>query len=140
MAEGVDWKEECKDLLVILNQSNDSDPFREPIDILYVPDYLDTIEHPMDLQTVGVMSGWGNVRLIVENSKKFNPNTKSKIYGQTDRLSLLFEEQFRHILSYGSRKTSAQSKSKLFLMNSSFVNLQFLQFFLRQVQWSALQL
>ena len=53
MAEGVDWKEECKDLLVILNQSNDSDPFREPIDILYVPDYLDTIAIPMDLQTVG---------------------------------------------------------------------------------------
>ena len=108
-AENVDWKEQCKDLLVILNQSEDSGPFREPIDISYVPDYLDTIEHPMDLQTVGEKLEANNyvtpsefaedVRLIVENSKKFNPNTKSKIYGQTDRLSLLFEEQFRHILS-----------------------------------------
>ena len=53
VAENVDWKEECKDLLVILNQSEDSGPFREPIDILYVPDYLDTIAIPMDLQTVG---------------------------------------------------------------------------------------
>ena len=52
-AENVDWKEQCKDLLVILNQSEDSGPFREPIDILYVPDYLDTIAIPMDLQTVG---------------------------------------------------------------------------------------
>ena len=123
MAEGVDWKEECKDLLVILNQSNDSDPFREPIDILYVPDYLDTIEHPMDLQTVEGKLEANNyatpsefakdVRLIVENSKKFNPNRKSRIYKMTDRLSFLFEEQFRNILSsYGGRKTSVQSKSK----------------------------
>ena len=123
MAEGVDWKEECKDLLEILNQSNDSDPFREPIDILYVPDYLQVIDYPMDLQTVGeklVANNYAtpsefaeDVRLIFENSKKFNPNTESRIYAMTDRLSFLFEEQFRTILSsYGGRKTLAQSKSK----------------------------
>ena len=50
MAVGVSWKEECKDLLEILNQSKDAGPFREPVSILDVPDYLQVIEHPMDLQ------------------------------------------------------------------------------------------
>ena len=50
VAVGVSWKEECKDLLEILNQSKDAGPFREPVSILDVPDYLQVIEHPMDLQ------------------------------------------------------------------------------------------
>ena len=121
VAENVDWKEECKDLLVILNQSEDSGPFREPIDILYVPDYLDTIAIPMDLQTVGGKLEADNyatpsefakdVRLIFANSKEFKPNRNSKIYGQTYRISFLFEEYFHNILtSYRDRKTSVQSK------------------------------
>ena len=134
-AAALSWKEQCQNLLEILNQSEDADPFREPIDILYVPDYLQVIEHPMDLQTVREKLEANNyatpnafakdVRLIFENSRKFNTNTKSKIYGQTVRLSFLFEEYFLNILdTYETQKTTDGCKSKLFLLNSPFVNLQ----------------
>ena len=104
-AEDVDWKEECKDLLDIWNQSEDSGPFRQSISILDVPDYLDSIAIPMDLQTVGErleISHYAtptdfakDVRLIFET----NPNTKSRIVAMNCRLSILFEKHFRDILA-----------------------------------------
>ena len=117
------WKEQCKNLLDILNQSQDSVPFRAPVNIERLPHYLLIIDYPMDLQTVGKKLQDGNyatpsefskdVRLIFENSKTFKPNTKSMMYEMTDRLSLLFEEHFQNIMSsHGGRKTSVQSKSK----------------------------
>ena len=123
MAVGVSWKEECEDLLEILNQSEDAGPFRKPISILNVPNYLQVIEHAMDLQTVrekleannyGTPSEFAkDVRLIVENSKKYNTNKKSRFFAMTVRLSLLFEDHIRIILSsYGDRTTSVQSKLK----------------------------
>ena len=103
--DDVDWKEQCKILLDILNQSEDSVPFRQPISILDVPDYPDNIVIPMDLQTVGKRLKVGNyatptdfakdVRLIFET----NPNTKSRIVAMNCRLSILFEKHFRDILA-----------------------------------------
>ena len=122
-AAALNWKEQCQNLLDILNRSDDSRPFRKPISILDLPDYLQVIDHPMDLQTIGeklrdghyaTPSDFSNdVRLIIDNSMIYNTDRNSMIYGQTDRLSKLFDEEFRKILaSYGNRKTAVQSKSK----------------------------
>ena len=101
-AAALSWKQQCKDLLETLNQSEDAGPFREPVSILDVPDYLQVIDHPMDLQTVREQLQVSNyatpsdfakdVRLIFENSKNYNTNKKSRIYAMTVRLSLLFED------------------------------------------------
>ena len=122
MTEEVSWKQQCKDLLKTLNHSEDSVPFREPIDTLYAPEYLEVIDHPMDLQTVLEELQSGNygtpsefakdIRLIFENSKNYNPNELSKIYGMTVRLSILFEDLIRNILTfYEIQKTAAGCRS-----------------------------
>ena len=122
------WKEECKELLENLNRSKDSIPFRQPVDFEQVPNYLLVVDQPMDLQTVGDQLRDGHyatptefskdVRLIFENSKKFKPNRNSMIYAMTDRLSILFEDQFHNILtSYETQKAAAGCKSKLFVFN-----------------------
>ena len=125
VAEDVDRKEECKNLLGTLNRSDDSIPFRQPVKLLNVPDYLQVIDQPMDLQTVGEKLQADNyatlsefaedVRLIITNSKKFRPSKTSVIYAMTDRLSILFEDHIRHILAtYETRKTTTGCNSKLF--------------------------
>ena len=125
VAENVDRKEECKKLLGTLNRSDDSIPFRQPVKLLNVPDYLQVIDQPMDLQTVGEKLQADNyatlsefaedVRLIITNSKKFRPSKTSVIYAMTDRLSILFEDHIRHILAtYETRKTTTGCNSKLF--------------------------
>ena len=122
-AAALSWKQQCKDLLETLNQSEDAGPFREPVSILDVPDYLQVIDHPMDLQTVREQLQVSNyatpsdfakdVRLIFENSKNYNTNKKSRIYAMTVRLSLLFEDHIRNILaSYKHRKTGDNSNFK----------------------------
>ena len=123
LAEDVDWKESCQNLLDSLNQSEDSRPFRESINILDLSDYREVIKHPMDLQTVGEKLRDGryatptdfakDVRLIFKNSKNYFTNKMSRIYSMTIRLSILFKEQFRKILSsYGDRKIRVKSKFK----------------------------
>ena len=68
-----------------------------------------------------------DVHLIFVNSKKFNPNRKSRIYAMTDRLLILFEDHIRLILtSYATQKTASGCKSKLFYFNLSLVNLTIL--------------
>ena len=109
LAKDVGWKEQCKDLLGILNHSGDSVPFRQPVNILDEPNYRNFIDHPMDLQTVGEKLQVGNyatptdfakdVRLIIKNSKVYNTDKRRKIYRQTDRLSLLFEVHILNILA-----------------------------------------
>ena len=135
----VSWKEECQNLLDILNRLEDSVPFRQPVNFELVPDYLRVVDYPMDLQTVGEQLQDGHyatpsdfakdVHLIFENSKKFNPNRKSRIYAMTDRLLILFEDHIRLILAtYATQKTATGCKSKLFYFNLSFVNLTILLF------------
>ena len=113
------WEAECKLLLEILNRSEDSVEIRKPVSILDLPDYLEFVDHPMDLQTV-----WRklqddhyatpkdfakDVRFIFENANKLKPNISSAMI---DRLSLLFEECICNVLfSYKHQKTAAQSKS-----------------------------
>ena len=121
----------------ILNRSEDSVPFRAPVNFELVPDYLRVVDYPMDLQTVGEQLQDGcyatpskfakDVHLIFVNSKKFNPNRKSRIYAMTDRLLILFEDHIRLILAtYATQKTASGCKSKLFYFNLSLVNLTIL--------------
>ncbi|KAL5289713.1 BRWD3 family protein [Megaselia abdita] len=141
-----DWKEECKQLLDIMWQSDDSQPFREPVDTIEHPDYLQIIDTPMDLLTIREELIGGNyetpsnfardVRLIFQNSRNFNTNKRSRIYAMTLRLSSLFEIQIKRIISgwnankkYFKRKNrkevfrkkdlSSSKKSCIELSNSS---------------------
>ena len=128
-ASSFTWKEDCKNLLDILNREEDSEHFREPVNLLLYTNYFKYVDHPMDLQTVGLNLKANNyatlsefakdVRLILENSKKFNQTEKRKIYGQTNRLSDLFEDHIRIILAtgtYEAQSKAAGCKSQMFLL------------------------
>ncbi|KAL0967139.1 hypothetical protein UPYG_G00248290 [Umbra pygmaea] len=103
------WRGRCRDLLDLLFQCEDSEPFREPVDLEQYPDYLDIVETPMDFGTVRSLLSRGqynspldlcqDVRLIFSNSKAYTPSKKSRIYSMSLRLSALFEEHISSILS-----------------------------------------
>ncbi|GCB60888.1 hypothetical protein scyTo_0011213, partial [Scyliorhinus torazame] len=103
------WKTQCKELLEILFQCEDSEPFRQPVDLAEYPDYRNIIHTPMDLATIKEAIEMENyespielckdVRLIFSNAKAYSPNKKSKIYSMTLRLSAFFEDQIRTIVS-----------------------------------------
>ncbi|XP_076177700.1 bromodomain and WD repeat-containing protein [Ptiloglossa arizonensis] len=104
-----DWKVACRQLLETLWQCEDSIPFREPVDRLEHPDYHQIIDTPMDLRTVKEDLLGGNyetplefakdMKLIFTNSKNYNTNKRSRIYTMTIRLSAMFEEHMRKIIS-----------------------------------------
>lgn len=83
------WKDQCEQILNLMWQSEDSQPFREPVDTLEHPDYLQVIDTPMDLLTVREELMGGNydtpqkfasdVRLIFQNSRNFNTNKRSRV-------------------------------------------------------------
>nr|XP_003706685.1 PREDICTED: PH-interacting protein isoform X1 [Megachile rotundata] len=104
-----DWKIACRQLLETLWQCEDSIPFREPVDRLEHPDYHQIIDTPMDLRTVKEDLLGGNyetplqfakdMKLIFTNSRNYNTNKRSRIYSMTIRLSAMFEEHMRKIIS-----------------------------------------
>lgn len=103
------WKRQCKELVNLIFQCEDSEPFRQPVDLVEYPDYRDIIDTPMDFGTVRETLEAGNyhsplefckdVRLIFTNAKAYTPNKRSKIYSMTLRLSALFEEKMKRISS-----------------------------------------
>uniref|UniRef100_A0A3Q2CXB8 PH-interacting protein n=1 Tax=Cyprinodon variegatus TaxID=28743 RepID=A0A3Q2CXB8_CYPVA len=103
------WKGRCKELLDLIFQCEDSEPFREPVDLQEYTDYLQIVDSPMDFGTVLKKLTGGNyhspielskdVRLIFSNSKAYTPSKKSRIYSMSLRLSALFEEHISAILS-----------------------------------------
>uniref|UniRef100_A0A803SWS2 Bromo domain-containing protein n=1 Tax=Anolis carolinensis TaxID=28377 RepID=A0A803SWS2_ANOCA len=103
------WKEQCKQLLSLIYEREDSEPFRQPVDLFSYPDYRDIVDTPMDFSTVKETLEAGNytnplefykdVRLIFCNSKAYTPNKKSRIYSMTLRLSALFENHIKTIIS-----------------------------------------
>ena len=103
------WKQNCLELLNYILEREDSSPFRSPVDPIQYPDYSQVIDTPMDLTTVKeqLISDLYNdppefckdMRTIFQNSKSYNTNKKSRIYSMTVRLSNLFEEKIRRILS-----------------------------------------
>ena len=76
-------------MLELLVQCDDSSPFREPVDVIDHPDYLDIIDNPMDLTTVENQLADNeytnpedfakDVRLIFTNSKNYNTNKRSRV-------------------------------------------------------------
>uniref|UniRef100_A0A8B9DMK2 Bromodomain and WD repeat domain containing 1 n=1 Tax=Anser cygnoides TaxID=8845 RepID=A0A8B9DMK2_ANSCY len=112
------WKKQCMELVNLIFQCEDSEPFRQPVDLDQYPvscsyNYLYLTRHiidtPMDFGTVKETLEAGNydtpmelckdIRLIFSNAKSYTPNKKSKIYSMTLRLSALFEEKIRRIVS-----------------------------------------
>uniref|UniRef100_A0A3B3QSS9 Pleckstrin homology domain interacting protein n=1 Tax=Paramormyrops kingsleyae TaxID=1676925 RepID=A0A3B3QSS9_9TELE len=103
------WRSRCKELLDLIFQCEDSEPFREPVDLQLYPDYTDIIDTPMDFGTVlkTLLAGdyespidlRKDVRLIFSNSKAYTPSKKSRIYSMSLRLSALFEEHVSSIVS-----------------------------------------
>uniref|UniRef100_A0A663E287 PH-interacting protein n=1 Tax=Aquila chrysaetos chrysaetos TaxID=223781 RepID=A0A663E287_AQUCH len=122
------WKKQCQELLNLIFQCEDSEPFRQPVDLLEYPvsileqeavkpprrlavtlSYHDIIDTPMDFATVRETLEAGNyespmelckdVRLIFSNSKAYTPSKRSRIYSMSLRLSAFFEEHISSILS-----------------------------------------
>ncbi|XP_028583028.2 bromodomain and WD repeat-containing protein 1 isoform X4 [Podarcis muralis] len=103
------WKKQCMDLVNLIFQCEDSEPFRQPVDLDQYPDYREIIDTPMDFGTVKETLEAGNydtpmelckdIRLVFSNAKAYTPNKRSKIYSMTLRLSALLEEKMRRIIS-----------------------------------------
>uniref|UniRef100_A0A8C0ESN8 PH-interacting protein n=1 Tax=Bubo bubo TaxID=30461 RepID=A0A8C0ESN8_BUBBB len=116
------WKKQCQELLNLIFQCEDSEPFRQPVDLLEYPVSIleqegwvlfkpveDIIDTPMDFATVRETLEAGNyespmelckdVRLIFSNSKAYTPSKRSRIYSMSLRLSAFFEEHISSILS-----------------------------------------
>ncbi|XP_072296250.1 PH-interacting protein [Eucyclogobius newberryi] len=103
------WKSRCKELLDLIFQCEDSEPFREPVDLHEYPDYLEIVGSPMDFDTVlntlkdgkyqSPIELCKDVRQIFSNSKAYTPSKKSRIYSMSLRLSALFEEHISPILA-----------------------------------------
>ncbi|KAM6906545.1 PH-interacting protein isoform 1-T1 [Lycodopsis pacificus] len=103
------WRGRCKELLDLIFQCEDSEPFREPVDLQEYPDYLQIVDSPMDFSTVlktlkeakyqSPIELCKDVRLIFSNSKAYTPSKKSRIYSMSLRLSALFEEHVSSILA-----------------------------------------
>jgi bromodomain and WD repeat domain containing protein 1/3 len=84
-----DWRINCRDLLLNIWGSSDGQPFRQPVDLVEHPDYLQVVETPMDLQTVREELHSGNyespmdfakdMRLIFQNSRRYNTNKQSRV-------------------------------------------------------------
>ncbi|XP_033633165.1 endoprotease bli-like [Asterias rubens] len=105
-------KEQLDDEEIVIDKDNLAKGVKAPPNTkhnLDDEDYRTIIDTPMDLNTVreqlegmiyqDPMEFCKDVRLVFTNSKSYTPNKKSKIYSMTLRLSALFEEQFRPILS-----------------------------------------
>lgn len=103
-----DWRVDCRELLEMIWQCDDSEPFREPVDTLNHPDYLQIVDTPMDLRTIKEDLLGGNyespldfckdMKLIFQNSRNYNTNKRSRIYSMTLRLSTLFEAHIKPII------------------------------------------
>uniref|UniRef100_A0A672V730 Bromodomain and WD repeat-containing protein 1 n=1 Tax=Strigops habroptila TaxID=2489341 RepID=A0A672V730_STRHB len=134
------WKKQCMDLVNLIFQCEDSEPFRQPVDLDQYPDYRHIIDTPMDFGTVKETLEAGNydtpmelckdIRLIFSNAKSYTPNKKSKIYSMTLRLSALFEEKIRRIVSdfkNGQKQNEKLRRNQRYtrrLHNQSSVNLK----------------
>ncbi|KAM5221702.1 bromodomain and WD repeat-containing protein 3 [Ctenodactylus gundi] len=140
----VAWKKQCKELLSLIYEREDSEPFRqsaadppypghqeqeeEPSDSVVgerqqdpsVSEDQDVIDTPMDFSTVKETLEAGNygsplefykdVRQIFSNSKAYTSNKKSRLYSMTLRLSALFENHIKNIIS--EYKSAMQSQKR----------------------------
>lgn len=88
-SSGSDWRSKCRQVLDIVWDNPDSEPFKEPVDTLENTDYLQIVSSPMDLRTVKEELIGGNyesqsqfikdMRMIFSNSRKYNTNPRSRV-------------------------------------------------------------
>lgn len=117
------WKDDCKRLLDTIMAHHDSVPFRQPVDNREFPDYLRIIDTPMDFSSIRVKLLNGeyysldqfdsDCKLVFANSKSYNTNKRSRIFGMTLRLSSLYDakikeikSEFKSVMKYNVRMTS----------------------------------
>ncbi|RMC21262.1 hypothetical protein DUI87_02123 [Hirundo rustica rustica] len=116
------WKEQCQQLLNLIYEREDSEPFRQPVGLFSYPDYQDIVDTPMDFSTVKETLEAGNytsplefykdIHLIFCNSKAYTPNKKSHIYSMTLRLSALFENHMKNIISEYKSAMQCQKRKR----------------------------
>ncbi|XP_006815970.1 PH-interacting protein-like [Saccoglossus kowalevskii] len=116
------WIDQCKRLLQILFECEDSQPFRHPVDLLEYPDYRDIIDTPMDLTSVKeqFLTGYyenpmelcRDIRLIFNNARNYTPNKKSRIYAMTLRSSAMFEEHIKPIVKDHKSSVKYEERQK----------------------------
>jgi len=128
-ANHINWIQECKELIEEMFEMEDSQPFRFPVCPIQYPDYNTVIEAPMDLNTVREELNSNNyntpqdfqrdMKLIFDNSRNYNTNKKSKIFGMTLRLRAMFNDRMSLILenyraynNTAAKKTFKTSKKK----------------------------
>uniref|UniRef100_A0A8B9TR07 Bromodomain and WD repeat domain containing 3 n=1 Tax=Anas platyrhynchos TaxID=8839 RepID=A0A8B9TR07_ANAPL len=132
------WKNNANSLLNLIYEREDSEPFRQP-DVFMISlrccyhqsllffcmllqDYRDIVDTPMDFSTVKETLEAGNytsplefykdIRLIFCNSKAYTPNKKSRIYSMTLRLSALFENHMKNIISEYKSAMQCQKRKR----------------------------
>lgn len=85
----LDWRTKCREILDVIWNSPDSQPFREPVDTIEHPDYLQIVDTPMDLRTIKEDLIGGNyenaadfikdMRIVFRNSRLYNTNRQSRV-------------------------------------------------------------
>ncbi|KAG8450198.1 hypothetical protein GDO86_002729 [Hymenochirus boettgeri] len=103
------WKKQCLDLINHVLECEDSEPFREPVDLGEYSDYLDVVETPIDFGTIKEALDEGqysspvdlhkHMRLVFSNAKLYTPDKKSKIYNMAVRLSSFVDLKMDRIIS-----------------------------------------
>lgn len=118
-----EWREEARKLIETLWESEDSEPFRQPVDPVVYHDYLEIVKNPMDLGTVKEkldnnkyrrpQQFCNDMKLIFSNSRLYTPNKRTRMYDITSRLSNTFEDNMKKIMSNwrNSRRKRNRRKS-----------------------------
>ncbi|XP_052086696.1 bromodomain and WD repeat-containing protein 3-like isoform X1 [Mytilus californianus] len=115
------WKSQCRQLLETMLRCEDSEPFRRPVGLNELPGYFDIVMNPMDLVSVrqklqddyydNPQDLCKDCRQVFTNSKLYNTNKRARIYTMTLRLSAMFEEQIRDIISGWKTAVKRSQKS-----------------------------
>ncbi|CAH2219138.1 bromodomain and WD repeat-containing 1 [Pelobates cultripes] len=114
------WQDQCMELVDLIIECEDSEPFREPVDLEQYTDYQDIVTTPMDFGTIKKSLADGkyrnpvqlcsDMRLVFSNAKIYTPNKRSRIYSMALRLSALVEDKMKVIIS--AYKLSQDSPQK----------------------------
>ncbi|KAF0992557.1 hypothetical protein HZS_1340, partial [Henneguya salminicola] len=133
---GLKWVSDVHDFLNYITQLSDAQPFLEPMNIEEYPDYLLFVKTPMDFSTISqkLMTGAylspdqfvNDIKLLLQNSRLYNTNPRSNIYGMTLRLNNLFNKKIEEMLpcwhKESLRANSLLTRNKI---NNFLQNLEF---------------
>uniref|UniRef100_A0A452VH67 Bromodomain and WD repeat domain containing 3 n=1 Tax=Ursus maritimus TaxID=29073 RepID=A0A452VH67_URSMA len=104
------WRKQCKELLSLIYEREDSEPFRQP-PVYLIAHSSFTVKETLEAGNYGSpLEFYKDVRQIFSNSKAYTSNKKSRIYSMTLRLSALFESHIKNIIS--EYKSGMQSQKR----------------------------